>query len=242
MDQRLILPPPDVPMRAAPVIATKRYTRDGVLVLRHWRGGWWQWRQTHWLEREHRALRAQAYMLTEHSSWWKPNRKKIADLLEALAAVCHLDETVDQPAWIDAPDDHGVIVSCANGLLDVSTRELRPHTPEFFSQTAVPFDYNPEAAAPERWLAFLNELWPDDAESIAALQEWFGYVISGRLDLHKILLLVGPTRAGKGVIARILGALVGKDNVAGPTLNSLSGDFGLAPLLGKPLRSSPMRA
>ena len=34
-------------------------------------------------------------------------------------------------------------------------------------------------------------------------------MISGRLDLHKILLLVGPTRAGKGVIARVLGALIG---------------------------------
>jgi putative DNA primase/helicase len=60
-------------------------------------------------------------------------------------------------------------------------------------------------------------------------------VVSGRLDLHKILLLVGPTRAGKGVIARTLTALVGAANVAGPTLSSLGGDFGLAPLLGKPL-------
>jgi putative DNA primase/helicase len=277
---RLILPPPDEPMRVARVIADERYTRDGVLGLRHWRGSWWEWRTSHWVEREHRAVRAEAYTMTEHALvtyepeddskkkrdresealWheleeemgeefaelaklleglgllrWQPNRKKIADLLEALAAVCHLPETVNQPAWIDMPNDYGVIVSCANGLLDVTNRTLHPHTPRFFNQTAVPFDFEKEAPQPERWLAFLNELWPDDPDSIAALQEWFGYVISGRLDLHKIMLLVGPTRAGKGVTARILGALVGKDNVAGPTLNSLSGDFGLAPLLGKPL-------
>jgi putative DNA primase/helicase len=48
-------------------------------------------------------------------------------------------------------------------------------------------------------------------------------------------LLVGPTRAGKGLIARILGRLIGSRNVAGPTLASLAGDFGLAPLIGKPL-------
>jgi putative DNA primase/helicase len=88
---------------------------------------------------------------------------------------------------------------------------------------------------PERWLRFLRELWPGDRDSVDALQEWFGYTISGRLDLHKILLLVGPTRGGKGAIARVLGALVGRENVAGPTLTSLAGDFGLAPLLGKPL-------
>ena len=47
--------------------------------------------------------------------------------------------------------------------------------------------------------------------------------------------MVGPTRGGKGVIARILGALIGKRNVCGPTLNSLGGDFGLQPLIGKSL-------
>ena len=40
---------------------------------------------------------------------------------------------------------------------------------------------------------------------------------------------------GKGVVARVLTALIGKRNVAGPTLNSLGGDFGLAPLIGKSL-------
>jgi putative DNA primase/helicase len=109
------------------------------------------------------------------------------------------------------------------------------HTPRFFNGTSVPFEYDPDAEPAARWLAFLGELWPGEAASAAALQEWFGYVISGRLDLHKILLLVGPTRAGKGVTARILGELVGRENVAGPTLSSLNGDFGLAPLLGKSL-------
>jgi len=122
-------------------------------------------------------------------------------------------------------------VACANGLLHVPTRELLAHTPVYFNQTAVPFAYVEDAPEPTRWLAFLKELW-DDETQIAALQEWFGYVISGRTDMHKIMLLVGPTRAGKGVIARALGKLVGPENVAGPTLTGLSGEFGLQPLLG----------
>ena len=73
------------------------------------------------------------------------------------------------------------------------------------------------------------------ARGINVLSEWFGYVVSGRTDLHKILLNVGPTRGGKGVIARILTALVGRANVAGPTLNSLGGEFGLQPMIGKSL-------
>jgi putative DNA primase/helicase len=60
-------------------------------------------------------------------------------------------------------------------------------------------------------------------------------VLSGRTDLHKIMLLIGPTRSGKGTIARVLAALLGKGNVAGPTLASLGTNFGLSFLLGKPL-------
>jgi putative DNA primase/helicase len=212
-------------------------------ILRHWRGGWWLWQTSRWVEIEDRAVRSLAYDFTEHAvyldakgepSSWAPNRHKIADLLEALAAVSHLPENVSQPAWINGGHE-GVIVATANGLLDVGRRELLDHDPRFFNQTAVPFAYNPEAPSPERWLSFLHELWPQDGDSIDALQEWFGYTIAGRTDLHKILLLVGPTRGGKGAIARVLGALIGRENVAGPTLSSLGGDFGLAPLLGKPL-------
>lgn len=216
--EEVILPPPTAPMTVARELAALHYTDpSGMPILRHWRGGWWEWRSSHWAEVEHRAVRASAYAFTEHASYWKetkeargitpwaPNRHRIADFLEALAAVCHLPEAVAQPGWIEGSHD-GVIVACANGLLDVRTRTLLDHDPRFFNQTAVPFAYDPDASAPGRWLRFLTELWPEDPHSIAALQEWFGYVISGRLDLHKILLLVGPTRAGKGVIARVLGA------------------------------------
>src|SRR5262249_39334892 len=56
-----------------------------------------------------------------------------------------------------------------------------------------------------------------------------------RLDLQKIFVMVGPTRGGRGVIARIETALIGKDNVAGPTLTSFGEPFGLQPLVGKSL-------
>ena len=117
-----------------------------------------------------------------------------------------------QPSWLDHRDT-GTIVAVENGLLDLVSRELHPHTPCNFNQTAVPFAYEPRALKPEQWLDFLNTLWPQDEASIDLLAEWCGYVISGRTDLHKILLMVGPTRGGKGVIARVLRQLVGKDNV-----------------------------
>ncbi len=238
------LPAPSTPMDVARVLIEERYSREGAPTLRHWRGGWWQWCGPRWVEVEQRAMAAETYRFTEHAHYfdgkdepkpWAPNRHRIGDLLDALAAGVHLPEDVAMPSWLDERDYDGLLVSCANGLLEVGRRALIPHTPWFLNGTSVPFEYAENAPGPARWVEFLETLWPGDAASQAALQEWFGYVVSGRLDLHKILLLVGPTRAGKGVISRILGALVGTENVAGPTLSSLNGDFGLAPLLGKTL-------
>ncbi|MFV2102811.1 phage/plasmid primase, P4 family [Micromonospora sp. LOL_024] len=196
---------------------------------------------------------------------WRPNSRRISDVTAALSAATYLSDTVQPPMWaakraamgredtlilgasfpssngswtaldLTGPSKSGNYISTANGLLNIATRELRPHTPEFFNLVSVPFDYDPDAPTPQRWLKFLAELWPDDPDSVSALQEFFGYVLSGRTDLHKILLVVGPPRGGKGTIARILTALVGKGSMAGPTLASLNTNFGLAPLLGKPL-------
>jgi putative DNA primase/helicase len=109
----------------------------------------------------------------------------------------------------------------------------------------VPFAYDPAAPKPQRFFAFLDALWPNERDAdglpvkappaVHCLAEWYGYVISGRTNLQKMLFMIGPTRGGKGVLARLLTALVGKANVCGPTLSSFAGEFGLAPLFGKSL-------
>jgi putative DNA primase/helicase len=248
-----IWPPPQDPMAVARHYM-RRHTLDGIPLLRHWRGAWMRWRTTHWAEVEEGDVQSELYVALEHAIWegfdkdgepddvpWRPNRSRIANVLEALAAVTHLPNTVNPPAWLERdgtrPPHFGVsgIVACANGLLDVATRTRVPHTPAFFNVVSVPFDYEAGATAP-LWETFLGQLWPDDTDSIAALQEWCGYLIGGRTNIHKITLVVGPTRGGKGTIARIVKRLLGGDeNVAGPTLASLGGQFGLMPLIGKPL-------
>jgi putative DNA primase/helicase len=237
-----LLPSPYFPMFVARVFVGEHCLHDGVMTLRYWRGGWWQWRRSHWSEREKDEVEAMLWVFTEYANYridgkiasWAPNAKKINDVFKALAAVVFLAPEVDQPTWLDGRES-GTIVAVANGLLNVETRELIPHNPQFFNYAAVPFDYDKDAPRPEEWHKFLNALWPNDPASANVLGEWFGYVISGRLDLQKIFVMVGPTRGGRGVIARIETALIGKDNVAGPTLTSFGEPFGLQPLVGKSL-------
>jgi putative DNA primase/helicase len=243
------VPPPSSPMAVARVLAAGRVHQDGELMIGHWRGTWMQWERSRWAEAEDRQVRAWLYRRLEHARYvhvpprgeeqvraWAPNKRKIGDVADALAAITHLPERTDPPAWHGSgPYLAGPVVACANGLLDVATRQVHPHTPRFFNLVSVPFGYDQHAPEPGRWLRFLAELWPGDPDCIAALQETFGYVLSGRTDLQKIFLIIGPTRSGKGTIARVLAGLVGAGNVAGPTLASLGTNFGLSPLIGKPL-------
>ncbi|GGQ42146.1 hypothetical protein GCM10010215_77130 [Streptomyces virginiae] len=245
------LPAPSNPMAVARRILPGWEDEQGRLLCRRWRGSWMHWTGTCWREFEDLLMRKRLYEQLEHATYvagldkdgrpevreWAPTRTKLGNLLDALFAVTLLPTEVDAPSWIDrekAAADRSPIVACENGLLRIRDRALLPHTPAFFNIVSVPFEYDRHAVAPN-WDSFLHELWPDDPASIAALQEWFGYVLSGRTDQQKIMLLKGPTRSGKGTIARVMKEMVGEENIAGPPLSALGTNFGLASLIGKPL-------
>lgn len=253
---RPLYPAPAAPYDVAQKLYAKyRIGSDGLRTLLAWRGGFMRWETTHWAEMDAAHLRSGIYDTLSAVDYkhpirekghtvdheirpWSPDKHKIANVIEAMAALGHLSTDVDPPSWTDlhsadARADH--MVSCQNGLLNLADRKLSDHTPAFFNVVTVPFDYEPDAPKPVAWLEFLASLWPDDPDSVALLQEYIGYVLSGRTDMQKMLLLIGPTRSGKGTIARMLTELVGRRHVAGPTLAGLGTNFGLSPLLGKPL-------
>ena len=105
-----LLPPPSMPMQVARVFVDQAYAADGLLTLHHWRGGWWIWRKSHWVEAEDRTVRSLLYCFTERAVYpagdkmlpWGPNRRKIGDLAEALSAICLLPGDRDQPSWLES--------------------------------------------------------------------------------------------------------------------------------------------
>ena len=119
-------------------------------------------------------------------------------------------------------------------MVDPAKFVLAP-TPRFFSTYALDFDFNLEAGPPVELFSFLTTVWSEDLASIDALQEWIGYCLTPDTRQQKIGMFIGPMRSGRGTIARLMGALVGRENVAGPRLSALGTNFGLEPLVGKPL-------
>jgi putative DNA primase/helicase len=60
-----------------------------------------------------------------------------------------------------------------------------------------------------------------------------GAAVVGDGRYHTMLMMVGPTRSGKGTICNVFRSLVGKDAYFTASLTGLTGTFGLQPLVGK---------
>ena len=58
------------------------------------------------------------------------------------------------------------MVNVFNGLLDVNTRVLSPHSPEFLSPVQLPVKFDSQARCPG-WDKFIREVVPADSEAIA---------------------------------------------------------------------------
>ncbi|HET9265160.1 MAG TPA: phage/plasmid primase, P4 family [Vicinamibacterales bacterium] len=244
---RVIVPAPNEPMSVAREVIRALYTDALGVVLRDHRGDLHRWTGMSWPELELRDVRSAVYQFLERSQYvqptegvkpFAPNRKKVDDVIDALRAIVLLDSSADAPTWAPPFSDDppaAQIVSMANGLLHVPTRTLLPHTPRVFNHHSLPFSFEVDAPEPSAWLEFLRQLWVDDEASIATLQEAMGYILGGDTRLQKIFLLVGPKRAGKGTIGRVLTGLLGGHNVAAPTLANLATNFGLQPLINCPL-------
>jgi putative DNA primase/helicase len=227
------LPAPTDPLRVARSLAGE-YPGD----LCWWRGRFYTHTGAHWVPEDDDTVIRWLYQETESATYmtkdkegadkpmaWAPTKKKISDLEHALSRGV-IQRTGDA--------EQGLIM--ANGVVETEdgARVLRPHSPLRFNLASLPFDYDPDAV-PDEWLKFLESSLPENPSGQAFLQEWFGYVLSGRTDHQMMASLVGASRSGKGVIGRTLESMLGRGNTIGVTLMDLAGEYGLGDLIGKSL-------
>jgi putative DNA primase/helicase len=226
---------PGAPMNVGRELVKEIEHTDGVPHLTWWRGDFYRWDSSRFNVVETYEIDRWLYLQTENAYYvgqdedgpgrkpWHPTQAKINSLSQALGRgiLQHIGE----------PEK---CIALQNGVLELGALDLQPHTPARFNLYSLPFDYDASAVCHE-WMKFLHSVLPGDEEAHEFLQEWFGYVISGRTDLQKMASLVGPPRCGKGTIARVLTAVLGKESVTSPTLSALASQFGKQSLIGKQL-------
>lgn len=238
----------DVVLDSKDLMATARRFLDGEFqgddgpVLLRSRGLWYRHVGPNWEEMPDEDLRARMWLWLDAAKKlakegaiepFKPSKGQVDSSIDALRAVA-LVPGVTVPGWLPGftgadPKD---LISLSNGMLHIESRRLLPHTSAYFTLNSLPYGWDDECH-PIEWLKFLEQVFPGDEESKATLQEMFGYLLTSDTSHQKMFLVIGPKRSGKGTIGRVLGALVGRSNLVSPTLTSLTGDFGLEPLIDK---------
>lgn len=128
-------------------------------------------------------------------------------------------------------DSNPNILNLQNGLLDVHTKQIIMHTPDHLSTVQLPVEYKPRTVCPEI-LRFLRVvLRPED---IHVVLQMIGYCLYQSCEYEKACIFFGDGSNGKGVLIKIIEALLGQVNCSHRSLQDLDKNrFATADLFGK---------
>lgn len=124
-------------------------------------------------------------------------------------------------------------LNCRNGVVDVLTGELLPHTPSLGFKYVLPYDFVAGEVS-EMFLDWLAEIMQNRTELMDAMLDLMAYCLWPSYDDHCFGYLVGEGSNGKSTVLRVLQALLGRDNYSAISLAQLGENrFAPANLEGK---------
>ena len=109
-----------------------------------------------------------------------------------------------------------------NGVLEVKTGQLLPHSPDYGFTWQLPRPYSVIEASWGNIDRFLDELCVGNKQLKDIAIAFCNAVLTGRSDLQKFLYLFGSGANGKGAFMILLSMLVGKGNTHSTTLKELN--------------------
>jgi putative DNA primase/helicase len=124
------------------------------------------------------------------------------------------------------------IINLENGLYNIRTGELTPHTAEYLSLNQKPIIYDKDAPIPTRFIESLRQIvYPSD---IRTLLELMAYTFYRDNPFEILTILFGTGSNGKSVLFGVLGALHGPKNVSNVSLKAIiERPFALHDLISK---------
>lgn len=146
----------------------------------------------------------------------------IDNIMKELKSIPSVAVDVDE---FDAKPD---LLSFRNGVVDLMTGNLMPHSMEDMLTTTLPMDYDPQAQCP-RWEKFIEEIMPGMPDMPSYLQRLTGYGITGHTSEQCFAVLWGKGANGKSVYAETLSSIFGDITTTTPfaTFESKNGSGGI---------------
>ena len=157
---------------------------------------------------------------------WFPIGRAAPEVISRVVRMIMYSAPIRKYEEINADERY---INCLNGLIDIDTGNLLPHTPEIISSLKLRAEFNEEAEAP-MWAAFIDSLCLDpeteevDTQMRAVLQEWTGIILSpiyGYRIKKALILYSALGNSGKTVFLSVLCGILGASAVANVDFKSL---------------------
>ena len=143
--------------------------------------------------------------------------------------VAHIRETTYmEPEKFNPPLN---LINLKNGILDIKSGELKPHTPNLIFTNLLPVDYNPTAKCPKIG-EFMQAILPGEGD-VAAFVESIGFCLQREYFIRKVVILLGEGGNGKSTLLRLVEMFLGEDSVAHLPVQQLGQRFSAGKLYGK---------
>ncbi len=146
-------------------------------------------------------------------------KAEVLDHIKSLTATDFLDFDTDPYK-----------LSVKNGILNLKTGQLEPHSPDFLTVIQIPVEFKSGADCPAI-KKFMTEIVRQ--QDLPLLEEMAGYCLLRSHLIHKGFLLLGEGRNGKSSWVNLLVALVSLENTSQVPLQQLGRKFKTSELKGK---------
>jgi len=159
------------------------------------------------------------------------NYRTSSKIMDKIAAFKSLDGRTFN--HVDENKDPNIL-NIKNGLLNIETYEMHPHTPDYLSTSQIPIEYDHQARSP-MWFKFINDITDGDVDQARLLQQIAGYCLTNDTRYAKAFIFFGMGANGKSLFTRIISKLVGREYTSSLNLSTITKQFGLTGLIGKKL-------
>jgi len=111
------------------------------------------------------------------------------------------------------------LINFKNGVYNMETRTLMPHSPDMYISYQIPHNYNDAATCPNIDKFFSQVTRPDD---LTVIYEVSGYCFYTDLPIQKSVMLVGCGANGKGIYISLLKTTLGIENICSISLSEIA--------------------
>jgi len=168
-------------------------------------------------------------VISEKIEQWTEGRVKLHDIKEVVGHVQRMTFCDRDILRNDNPNE----VCVGNGIFNLKTLELSPHTPEKIFTHKLPHFFKPGVDCP-KFKKFLKDILKKD--DIPTIQEFMGYLLYRKYNIKKAVIFVGEPDTGKTTLIKAIVKFVGEENTSGVSLHKIIHDkFSTVNLYGKML-------